>query len=166
MAQLNGCDRIQKVAFHQHDICRFHGNICTCADGNADIRAGQCGRIVNAVADHGNLFAAFLQTAHFHFLILRQNLRNRLNPKLACNGVCRTFIIPCQHDNVNPHLMKAVHGFLTCGLQRISQTEDAEELFSLRKEQRCFALFRKLCRFFGEISEVDFSFLHHFQIAA
>ena len=46
---------IAQAALHQHDVRRVDGDVRARADGDADIRAGEGGRVVDAVADHGDL---------------------------------------------------------------------------------------------------------------
>ena len=42
----------REPALHQHDVRRVDGDVRAGADGDADVRAGQGGGVVDAVADH------------------------------------------------------------------------------------------------------------------
>ena len=59
-AQLHGGRDVEKITAHQHNIRRLDGDVRTGTDGNADVCARKGGRIVDAVADHGDLLAALL----------------------------------------------------------------------------------------------------------
>jgi hypothetical protein len=68
-------DDAAQVAAHEGDVGGGDGHVGTGADGDADVRAGQCGRIVNAVADHGDHVPGGLQRADLLGLLVRQHLR-------------------------------------------------------------------------------------------
>src|SRR6185369_6700098 len=47
-------DDAAQVAADEGDVGGGDGDVGAGADGDADVRAGQCGRVVDAVADHGD----------------------------------------------------------------------------------------------------------------
>ena len=59
--QLDRTDHVVGVALHQHDLGAFHGHVGAGADREADIGLRQGRRIVDAVADHGDLVTLVLQ---------------------------------------------------------------------------------------------------------
>ena len=61
------------MAVDEHDVGRVDGHIRARADGDADVRARERRRVVDAVADHGDL-AACAQAADLALLILRQHI--------------------------------------------------------------------------------------------
>ena len=118
-AQADGCHRVKQVALHQDDVCRLYGYVRSCTDCYANISAGQCGSIVNTVADHRHMTPAFLNPANFAFFILRKHFSNStVNVKLPAYCFRCFFIVACQHYDVNPHGFQLAYGFPACRLHR------------------------------------------------
>ena len=85
--EFDGGNGIQQVALHQDDVGRFDGDIGAGANGNAHIGSGQGRGIIDAVADHGNLFALGLELADLLLLILGEDLcHHPVDAGLAADG--------------------------------------------------------------------------------
>ncbi len=139
-AEANGCRHIRQAAFHQHHICCINGHIRTGTNGNADIRTGEGGGIVDAIPHHGH-GAIFHKLANDRFLPIRQDPGNHLiDPGLGTNGVGCTGIVASEHDHLNPHLPEIMDGLGTVWLDNIRHGDDTHQLATPCKEQRRFAL--------------------------
>ena len=73
-AELHGGHRVAQVVADQDDVAALDGHVGAAAHGDADIGLGQGRRIVDAVADKGHHFAAFLELLYLARLVLGQNL--------------------------------------------------------------------------------------------
>ena len=71
MAELDSSRYIAQIRAHQNDGAGFDCDVAAAAYGNADIGLGESGSIVNAVADHHNFMALFLETFDHRCLIIR-----------------------------------------------------------------------------------------------
>jgi hypothetical protein len=59
LAQRAAADRdggrdVERVGAHQDDVGGLDGHVGAGADRDADVSLGECGRVVDAVADHGD----------------------------------------------------------------------------------------------------------------
>ena len=99
------------IAVHQDDIGGINGNIGAGADGDADIGTHQGGRVIDAVAHHGDDLALFLQGANDCLLLLGQHLRNDAgNADLLGNGFGGAAVVAGQQQNRKPHLPQSGNG--------------------------------------------------------
>ena len=94
---------LQRVIVHQNDIRRFDGGIRPHGShGNADIRAGKYGGIVDAVTDKGQFFMLVFLTQEFfdfrHFILRQQLTVDGIEAELARDLVCHALRIAGQHD--------------------------------------------------------------------
>ena len=106
LGQPDGRDRVGKVAFHQHHIGAFDGNVRARADGDPHIRAGQRRRVVDAVSHHSDGFPLLLQSRHMLLLFLRQHLGNDMGDvQLAADGLRSTPVVARQHRHINAHTL-------------------------------------------------------------
>ena len=62
-AQVAGAHDSGEIAFDQSDAAAFHGNVGAGAHGDSDIGLSECGRVVDAVAGHGDDSSLPLQFA-------------------------------------------------------------------------------------------------------
>ena len=65
LAAVDGGNSVEQIVFHQYDIRCLQRDVGSGADGDAYVGTGQSRRIVDAVAYHGDFFAALLQLADF-----------------------------------------------------------------------------------------------------
>ena len=67
-----------RVVGGEDDPGRLDGDVGAGADGDADVGAGQRGRVVDAVADHRHLEPAGLELGDLGVLVLGQHLGEHL----------------------------------------------------------------------------------------
>lgn len=71
------------------------------ADGDADVRAGERGGVVDAVADHNDLPPLGLQFADDAFLVLRQHVGDdAVEVELPADGVGRRLVVAGEHNDL------------------------------------------------------------------
>ena len=145
-AQAHGCWNVAEPAVHKNHIGSVNGNVCSGADGNADVSASQCGRVIDAVAHHG--CAAFLlKLADHRLLAVRQNAGHDLiDAGLGADGLCGAFIIAGQHYHADAHVLQFFHSLRAVFLYSVGHSDNADKLSAAHKQQRRFAL---LCQFVG-----------------
>ena len=96
---------------HEDNIGGIDGNIGAGPNGDTDIGTNQCGRIIDAIADHGDHFALLLQRADDRFLLLRQHLRDDAgDADFLSNGFGRTAVIAGEQQNRKTHLPQGSNG--------------------------------------------------------
>ena len=148
---INGVHGVQKVAFHQHDVRRLDGNICPRADGKSHIGASEGGRVVDAVADHGNGAAFGAKARDTLLLVLRQDLgEDAINADTARDGGCRLAVVARQEHDLHPARAERGDGGGTCGLDAVGKRDDAEQRAVGGEVERCCAARCELCSFVGK----------------
>ena len=124
-AHANSRRHITQSALHQYHICCINGDVCSCSNGNAHICTGQCRRVIDSIAHHGNL-AFFFQSTDHAFLAIRKNPCNHfIHARLFANGFCGAFVVTGQHDNFNAHVLKFLHCLRTVFFNNIRNCDDA-----------------------------------------
>ena len=165
-AQLHGGGNVQKVAAHQHDVRRLDGDVRTRADSDADVRTREGGRVVDAVADHGDLFATFLQPPDLALLVLRQHLgHHAIHTDLTANGLGGALVVTCEHDHFNAHVGKLGDRLRACGLDNVCHGDETEKPAIAGEEERRLAV---LCERFAarkELAVFCMVRLHHAAVA-
>ena len=96
------CD-LQRLVIHEDDVGGFDGRIrAHCAHGDPDIGTREDRRVVDAVADEGELcFAGLLRKQRLDLLDLTRGQKigvNLVHTELLRNAVCNLFRIARQHD--------------------------------------------------------------------
>ena len=142
-AQTDGRGHIRQAAFHQHHIRRVNGHVGACADGDADVGAGQGGGVVDAIAHHDDLALA-LQAADDALLAVGKDSRNDLiHTGFGANGSGGALVVTGQHHHMQTHVPQLLNGAGAVLLDGVRHGDDAAERAVLRKEQRRFAFLRK-----------------------
>ena len=142
-AQADGGGHIGELGVHQHDISRIDGDIRARTNGDAGVGAGQCGRIVDAVADHGDL-ARFLKLADDGFLAVRQNARDDLiDARLSADGVCGALVVASQHHDPDAHILQFADGAGTVLFDGISHSDHTQQTARTAEVKRRLALVGK-----------------------
>ena len=125
--KLQGGGNIGGVAVHQHNIGGIDGDIGAGTDGDADIGPDQCGGIIDAIADHGDHLALFLQGADDRFLLLGQHLRDDPgNADLLGNGFGCTAVITSEQQYRKTHLPQGGNGSGTGFPGRIGDGDETQ----------------------------------------
>ena len=139
-AQPDGGGHIGEPGVHQDHIGRVNGNIGTGADGDAGVRAGQGGGIVDAVAHHGHL-AALLQPADHGLFAVGQNACNDLvHTRLPANGIGSALVVTGQHDHPDAHVLQLPDGTGAVLLEGVRHSDHAHQAACTAKEEGRFAL--------------------------
>ncbi len=100
----------------QCDVGRFHGNIGTTTDGEADVGSGQGRCIVDAIADHAYLFAGGLQfTNDSQFVGRRAAGQNTVDTDLTGDMVGHGLDIAGCHDRLQAQAMEQGDGLGSTG---------------------------------------------------
>ena len=150
-AQANRGGNVRKLTLHQHDICRVNRDIRAGADGDADIRTGERGRVVDAVADHGDL-ALFLQSTDDAFLALGEDARDDLvYAHLTPDGTGGALVVAGQHDDADAHVAQSGDGGGAVLFDDVCNGDDARQPAAFGKEQRRFAFLGKRFRLRAQI---------------
>ena len=127
---------IRETALHQHHIRRVDGHIRARTDCNADVGASQCRRIVDAVADHGDL-ALFPKRPDHSLLAVRQHARHDLvDTRLLSDRLGRLLVVAGQHDHMDAEPFQLCDCLRAVLLHRIRDRDYAEKLLSRRKVER------------------------------
>ena len=143
--QPHGGRHVREAAVDQHDIGGIYGDVGPGTDCHAEIGAGQGGRVVDAVADHGDLAPA-RQIPHDLFLAVRQNAGDDvclIQSRLSADSAGCACSIAGQHDHLQSHVAQGTDGGGALGLDFVSHTDDAQETPAAREEQRRFSLVRQ-----------------------
>ena len=156
----DGRRHVGKVAFHEYDVGRFDGDVGTGADSDAHIRACERGRIVHAVADHGNR-SLFLQVADDFFFSLRQHACDYLvGADALLNGPCRAVVVAREHDRANPHAGKLGESSGASRLRFVGQGDHSGKGSVNGEVEHGFTLVGKTFRLVFRRRDVDSALLH------
>ena len=165
-AQLHGGGNVQKVAAHQHNVRRLDGDVRARTDGDADVRAREGRRVVDAVADHGDLFAAFLQTSDLALLVLRQHLgHHAVHTDLTADGLGGALVVAREHHDLNAHAGKLGNGLCARGLDDVRHGDEAEKPAAAGEVKRRFAVFRERFAARKQFAVFGMVCLHHAAVA-
>ena len=98
-----------KIALHQRDAGALDGDFGAGAHGDADIGLGQRGRVVDAVAGHGDDAALGRQPLDDAVLVLRQHIGlDFLDAELAGDRLGGRLVVAGQHDDPDAVVAQAV----------------------------------------------------------
>ena len=132
---------IRQAAVHQHDIRRIDGHIGACPDGDPDVRTRQGRCIVDAVADHGDQAAGFLEFPDHRFLPFRQHSgHDPVHTGLSADGFCRPLVVARDHDHFNAHVLEFFDRFGGIFLDDVGYGNHSGQFPVFCKDQRGFAL--------------------------
>ena len=145
-AEPDGRRDVAQAAVDEHDVGRVDGHVRARADGDADVRARERRRVVDAVADHGDL-AACAQAADLALLTVGQHARDHLvHAGLRADGFRRARVVACDHDDTDAHVPQLADGLRAVGLEHVGHGDDAEQLPASGKKQRRLAGLRERFR--------------------
>ena len=149
-AQANGGRYVAETAVHQHHVRSINSNVRACANSHADVRPGQGGSVVNAVAYHGDT-SMLLQLADDGFLAVGQYPGNYfVHASLGTNGVSGALIVAGEHHHTDTHVLELLHCLGTVFLDGICHGNHAGYLIPFGEEQGCFALGSQVTGFIHE----------------
>lgn len=101
------------------------------------------GRIIDAVADHGD-GAVFLKLTHDSLLAARQNARDYIvHARKIADGVGCALVIARQHHDADAHAAQLPDGLRAFRLDGVRHGDEAKELSVFRKQQRRLAGLRQ-----------------------
>ena len=101
-AQVAGTEDAGEVAFYQGDAAALHGDVGAGAHGDAHVGLRERGRVVDAVAGHGDHSSLLLQLADHVQLPFRQDSSFEFVDAqlLRDEGGCES-IVACNHDDAH-----------------------------------------------------------------
>src|SRR5436853_2193696 len=150
-----------QVVGSEDDVCRFDGDVGSAgAHREPHVGNGECGSVVDAVADHGHAMALAAHFLNEIELFLRQqtesifrdigNLRRSLR-----NG----FTVTSEHDeSSDPYLTQTAHHFPRFGPYRSGETDDTDNLPAM-SDKYCGLRWRNHVR--TDVSHRNLVFGHH-----
>ena len=127
----HGQRELARIVVHEHDVRRLNGRVrADAAHGGAEIGAREHRRIVDAVADEGEVFpgcALTEQPLDLRDLILRQQLAVHLrDAQLLRHGVGRALAVAGEHDDAHAVRPQAGHRLTRAGLRLVGDDDVAE----------------------------------------
>ena len=142
-AEPDGGGHIAEPAVDQHHIGGVDGHIRSRADGDAQIRPGEGGGIVDAVAHHGHLSLG-LQLPDDGLLALRQDAGHHpVHAGLPADGLCRAGVIAGEHDYGHAHLLQLLHCPGAVLPDHIRHGDEPQQPALPAEIQRCFPFLRQ-----------------------
>ncbi len=100
-----------RVARCEHDTGRFDRDVGAGADRDADVGSGECGCVVDAVADHRDLVAACLEGGDLGVLVLREDLGEHfVDVELVGDGVGDLAGVAGDHRHPDVTVVKILDG--------------------------------------------------------
>ena len=123
-----------RVAGGQHHASRLDRHVGTGADGQADIGAGQCRSIVDAIPDHRHAGATLLELAHCLVLVLREHLGEHLaDAEITPDGVGDLFGVTGDHRHLDTHSLEVGHGLAGLRADLVLQRQCPDDLVVLHQ---------------------------------
>ena len=127
--QADRTDRVEEVAPHEDGVRTLDGDIRARADGDAEIRLHEGGRIIHTVTDHGNTVSIGLQPLDVLLLILWQDASNNLrDAELIGNRARRACVVAREHDGGEPHRLHLGDRRRARRLFRVADAEEPDDL--------------------------------------
>jgi hypothetical protein len=100
------------VAIDEDDVGGFDGYVGSGTDGNAYVGSSERGRVIDAVARHGNDAALLLELLDVFAFCVRQHLGDdAIQPKFFGYPVGHFLLVARQHHHFDAHLMQRADGF-------------------------------------------------------
>ena len=138
-----GGRHVRKTAVHQYHIRAVDGNIRSRSDGKSGVRPCECGRIVDPVTHHCHASCGAKQADHL-FLSLRQHTCHHMgDARFLCNGRCRPFIIPRQHDHFRSQLPQLPYRIPGIRPESVRHGNDPQQSSVLCEEEGRLSLIRQ-----------------------
>ena len=164
--QANRIRHVPQVAAHQDDARAVNRDVRTRADGDAHIRTRQCGRVVDAVAHHGDPLAGGLQRRDVRLLVLRQHLcLHGVDAQLALDGGRRHAVVARQHAHLQPEAAQHLNRLRARRLDRVHRRQHAQQAALLREIQRRLAAARQRVHLLRHAGQIDVVLLHQRGVA-
>ena len=139
----DGGGDVRELALHEHDVRGVDGDVRAGADGYAYVGAGQCGRVVDAVADHGDL-ALLHELADDALLAVGQDAGYDLvHARLGADGLRGALVVAGEHDYADAHVAQLLHSARAVLLDDVGHGDYTGEGSALGKVQRGLALLGK-----------------------
>ena len=141
----DGSGDIRRSGFHEHHVRRIQRNIRACSDGDADVRPGEGGGVVDTVSHHGHL-PVFLKAADDGFLIPREHIGNHtLHADAGGNSPGGAAVISRQEQDPDAHGLQLFDGGGAVLLYLVRHRGNTQRTACQGEEQRRFARLGELC---------------------
>ena len=90
-----------KLPRDKRDVRGLDSHIGAGANGDAHVRLGQGGSVVDSVTHHAHHLTLTLEPLDLQGLVLRQDLgKDSRYPHLSGNGLGRSWVVPSEHHNL------------------------------------------------------------------
>ena len=142
--ETDGGGHVGQAGLHQHHVGGIQGHVGARPDGDAHVRAGQSGSVVDAVPHHSHL-ALLLQSADHFLLAVGQDTRHHVllvDSRLAGDGGGGLLVVTRQHDHPKPQPLHLGNGGGRVGLQGVRHGDHTQKLLVGAEEQGCLPLLR------------------------
>ena len=112
LGQVDGGYDVQQVVANEHNVSGLDRNVRAGADGDADVGLGERRRVVDPIADHGDLLAgARLQVFDFAHLLRGQHFGEHVADADLFGDVGGRFLVVArEQDDLEAHLLERVDG--------------------------------------------------------
>src|ERR1035437_3112137 len=146
-AQVYGLGDAKQVAFHERNSRAFHRHVCAGPHGDANMRGGQCWRVVDAITGHRNDLTLLPELLDALVFVLRFNACFHLiESEFLGHGVRSALVVAGEHDDFQTELVKLRDGFGRGCLDEIGHRENSRSVaidggehcrLSFRLQRRC-----------------------------
>ena len=112
---------------HQRRRCGVFSNVRTTFHGEADVGGGECGRVVDAVADHSYSFAGGFEFLHFGSLVARTHVTEGVcDTQLFGNVFDCALVVAAHNIDIDIVFFQTAYGFGGIGFQCVGKCECAD----------------------------------------
>jgi hypothetical protein len=137
LADLDDLDDLGRVAVEVDHVAGLAGGLGAGLHGHADIGLGQGGRVVGAVAAHGDQPALALLLADQPQLVLGRGLGQEVvDAGFRGDGGGGHRVVAGDHHRAQAHAAQVGEAFLDVGLDHVLQVDDADQGAVLADRQR------------------------------
>ena len=126
-----------RVPADEGDVRRLDRDVRAGPDGDAEVRAGECRRVVDAVADHRDLPALGLEALDDRVLVARKHLRDHVlhgDPDLARDGLRRGAGVAGEQPHDHASGLEVPDRLGGLGLHRVRDRDEARRRTTGRNE--------------------------------
>ncbi len=137
LADLDDLDELGRIRVEVHHVPCFASGLGAGVHGDADIGLGECGRVIGAVAAHGDELALGLLLANEPQLFLGRGLGQEI-VDAGFGGDCRrgNGIVARDHDGANAHTPQFGKTLADAAFDDVLQMNDAEQFAILGDGER------------------------------
>ena len=130
-------DELGRIAVEIHHVAGLAGGLGAGVHGHADVGLGQRGRVVGAVAGHGDEMAGRLFVADALQLLFRRGLGHEVvHARLGGDGGGGQRVVAGDHHGADAHLAQMREALLDAAFDHVLELHHAEDLAAFGDDQR------------------------------